>query len=80
MVIESGNELETPLMDSESPKTPEPQANATLKTGTLGRGRQKLFRDRTSSNSPQAATAPGPLTIVTANMTDTGSRPCHKRR
>ena len=58
-------------MDTESPKTPEPQAITTLKTGTLGRGRPKLVRDRISPNSPQAATAPGPLTIVTANMTDT---------
>ena len=71
MVIELDSESETPLMDTESPKIPEPQANTTLKTGSLGRGRPKLVRDRTSSNSPQAATAPGPLTIVTAKMTDT---------
>ena len=71
MVIESDSESETPLMNTESPKTPEPQANTTLKTGTVGRGRSKLVRDRTSSNSQQATTAPGPLTIVTANMTDT---------
>ena len=70
-MIESDSDSETPLMDSESPKIPEPQTNTTLKTGTLGRGRPKLVRDRTSPNSPQATTAPGPLTIVTANMTDT---------
>ena len=58
-------------MDTESPKIPEPHTNTTLKTGTLGRGRPKLVRDRTSPNSPQATTTPGPLTIVTANMTDT---------
>ena len=71
MVIESDSESETPLMDTQRPKTPEPQTNTTLKTGTLGRGRPKLVRDRTSPNYPQAATTPGPLTIVTANMTDT---------
>ena len=71
MVIESDSESQTPLMDTVSPKTTEPQANTTLKTGTLGRGRPKLVRDRTSPNSPQAATAPDPLTLVTANMTDT---------
>ena len=70
-VVESDSESETPLMDTESPKTPETQTNTTLKTGTLGRGRPKLFRDRTSPNSPQATTTPGSLTIVTANMTDT---------
>ena len=70
-MIESDSESETPLMDTESPKTPEPQTNTTLKTGTLGRGRSKLVRDRTRPNSPQATTTPGPLTIVTANMTDT---------
>ena len=70
-MIESDSESETTLMDTESSKTPEPQTNTTLKTGTLGRGRPNLVRDRTSPNSPQATTAPGPLTIVTANMTDT---------
>ena len=70
-VIESDSESETPLMDTTSPKTPEPQPNTTIKTGTIGRGRPKLVRDRTTSNSPQAATTTGPLTIVTANMTDT---------
>ena len=52
-------------------KDPEPDANSTLKTGLLGRWRPKLVQDRTSSNSSQAATAPGPLTIVAAKMTDT---------
>ena len=58
-------------MDTTSPKTPEPQPNTTIKTGTIGRGRPKLVRDRTTPNSPQATTTTGPLTIVTANMTDT---------
>ena len=58
-------------MDTTSPKTPEPQPNTTIKTGATGRGRPKLVRDRTASISPQAATTTGPLTIVTANMTDT---------
>ena len=71
MVIESDSESETPLMVTTSPKTPEPLPNTTIKTGTIGRGRPKLVRDRTTSNSPQAATTTGPLTIVTANMTDT---------
>ena len=70
-VIESDSESETPLMDTTSPKTPEPQPNTTIKTGTIGRGRPKLVRDRTTPNSPQATTTTGPLTIVTANMTDT---------
>ena len=70
-VIESDSESETPLMDTTSPKTPEPQPNTTIKTGKIGRVRPKLVRDRTASNSPQAATTTGPLTIVTANMTDT---------
>ena len=71
MVIGSDSKSETPLMDTESPRTPEPQTNTTLKRGTLERGRPKLARDRTSPNSPQAATTHGPLTIVTSNMTDT---------
>ena len=58
-------------MDTTSPNTPESQPNTTIKTGTIGRGRPKLVRDRTASNSPQAATTTGPLTIVTTNMTDT---------
>ena len=69
MVIESDSESETPLLDTESRKTPEPLANTTIK-GTLGRGRPKLVRDRTSSNSSQT-TAPGTLTIFATNMTDT---------
>ena len=70
-VIESDSESETPLLDTTSPKTPEPQPNTTIKTVTIGRGRPKLVRDRTTPNSPQATTTMGPLTIVTANMTDT---------
>ena len=69
-VIESDSEYETPSMDTESPKTPEPPANATVK-GTFGRGRPKLVRDRTNSNSSQTPTTPGALTIVAKNMTDT---------
>ena len=69
MVVESDSESETPLMDTESPKTPEPPANTTK--GTFGRGRPKLVRDRTSSNSSQTTTAPGLLTIVATNIRDT---------
>ena len=70
MVIESDSESETPLMDTESPKTPEPPANTTIK-GAFGRGTAKLVRDRTSSNSSQTTTTPGTLLIVATNMTDT---------
>ena len=70
MVIESGSESETPLMDTESPKTPELPANTTINS-TFGRGRPKLVRDRTNSNSSRTTTTPGALTIVTKNMTDT---------
>ena len=71
MVIESDSESETPLMDTESPKTPELPDNTTLKKSTFGRGRPKLVRDRTNSSSPQATTALGPLTITATNVTDT---------
>ena len=71
MVIESESESETPLMDTESPKTPELSDNTTLKKCTFGRCRPKLVRDRTNSNSPKATTALGPLTITATNMTDT---------
>ena len=70
-VVESDSELDTPLMDTESPKTPEHLDNTTLKKSTFRRGRPKLVRDRTNSNSPQASTAPGPLHIIATNMTDT---------
>ena len=70
-VIESDSELDTPLTDTENPKTPEHLDNTTLKKSTFGRGRPKLVRDRTNSNSPQASTAPGPLHIIATNMTDT---------
>ena len=70
-VIESLSESETPLMDTESPKTPEHLDNTTLEKSTFGRGMPKLVRDRTNSNSPQASTAPVPLTIIATNMTDT---------
>ena len=70
MVIESNSESEMPLMDTESPKTPELPANTTIKA-TFGRGRPKLVRDRTNSNSSQITTTPGALTIVAKSMTDT---------
>ena len=79
MVIDSEDDLETPLMDLISPKTPESPNTTVTKRGSIGRGRPKLIRDRTSTNSPQ--TSPdnnttqgsnmGPLTIITTNMTDT---------
>ena len=79
MVIDSEDDLETPLMDLISPKTPESPNTTVTKRGSIGRGRPKLIRDRTSTSSPQ--TTPdnnttqgsnmGPLTIITTNMTDT---------
>ena len=78
MVIESDRGSETPSMGTESPKTPEPLDNTTLKKTTFGRGRPKLIRDRTSPNSPQTPTAApmpessmGSLTIITTNTTAT---------
>ena len=50
-MIESDSESQTPSMDTESPKSPEPRDITTLKKSTFGRGRPKLFRDRTSPNS-----------------------------
>ena len=71
-MIESGSESETPLMDTESPKTPDPPMTTTT-SGAFGRGRPKLVRDRKSTSSPQktAHHTPGALTIVATNMTDT---------
>ena len=56
-------------MDTESPKTPDPPTTTTT-SGSFGRGRPKLVRDR---SSPQTTTqhTPGALTIVATNMTDT---------
>ena len=71
MLIESDSESETPLMDTESTKTPELPDNTTFIKSTFGRGRPKLVRDITNSNSPQATTAPVSLTITATNMTDT---------
>ena len=79
MVIDSKDDLETPLMDLISPKTPEFPNTTVTKRGSIDRGRPKLIRDRTSTSSPQ--TSPdntttqgsnmGPLNIITTNMTDT---------
>ena len=71
-VIESESEPETPLMDTESPKTPDPPMTTTT-SGSFGRGRPKLVRDRKSTSSPQTTAhhTPGALTIVATNMTDT---------
>ena len=73
MIIDSNTESETPLMEIDSPKTPELSIDTTIKKGTLGRGRPKLIRDRASPNTTNTPT-PGnnidPLTITTSNMTD----------
>ena len=71
-VIESESESETPLMDTESPKTPDPPTTTTT-SSSFGRGIPKLVRDRKSTSSPQttAQQTPGALTIVATNMTDT---------
>ena len=71
-MIESDSESETPLMDTESPKTPDPPMTTTT-SGSFGRGRPKLVRDRKSTSSPQTTAhhTPGALTIVATNMTDT---------
>ena len=79
MVIESEDELETPLMDIASPKTPEAPNNAATKKSTFGRGRPKHIRDRSSPKTPQTSpdknATPGndmtPLTITATNTTDT---------
>ena len=72
MVIESESESETHSMGTENPMmTSELPDNTTLIKSTFGRGRPKLVRDRTNSNSSQATTAQCPLTITATNMTDT---------
>ena len=61
-------------MDIDSPKTPEPPIDTTIKKSTFGRGRPKLIRDRASpnrANTPMPRSSTGPLTITTSNMTDT---------
>ena len=71
-VIESDSESETTLMDTESPKTQDPPMTTTT-SGSFGRGRPKLVRDRKSTSSPQTTAhhTPGALTIVATNLTDT---------
>ena len=71
-VIESDSESETPLMDTENPKTPDLPMTTTT-SGSFGRGRPKLVSDRKSTSSPQTTAhhTPGALTIVATNMTDT---------
>ena len=79
MVIDSEDDSEAPLMDLVNPKTPESPNTTVTKRGSIGRGRPKLIRDRTSPNSPQTSpgnkptqrNSMGPLTILTTNMTDT---------
>ena len=79
MVIDSEDDPEALLMDLVNPKTPEFPNTTVTKRGSIGRGRPKLTRDRTSSNSPQTSpdnnptqgSSMGPLTITTTNMTDT---------
>ena len=74
MVIDSDIESEAPSMDTESPKTPEPIEDITIKRSTFGRGRLKSIRDHASPNSvntPMPENSIGTLTITTPNMTDT---------
>ena len=76
VVIDSEDDSEAPLMDLVNPKTPE---SPNTKRGSIGRGRPKLIRDRTSSNWPRTSpdnnptqgSSMGPLTIIVTNMTDT---------
>ena len=73
---------EAPQMETESPKTPEPLDNATLKRSTFGRGKPKTTGDRPSPGSPLETSGKiptlddnmGPLTINTGHMTETEIR------
>ena len=74
---ESESEAEVPQMETESPKTPEPTTNTTLKRSTFGRGKPKTTGDHTSPGSPletpgkvPALDNMGPLTINTGHMTE----------
>ena len=61
-------------MDKESPKTPEPIEDTTIKRSSFGRGRPKSIRDHASPNlvnRPIPGINIGPLTITTSSMTDT---------
>ena len=74
MIIDSDAESDAPSMDIDSPKTPEPPIDTTIKKSTFGRGRPKLIRDRATSNTankPMPGSSTGPLTITTSNMADT---------
>ena len=65
---------EAPLLDMESPKTPELIEDTTKKRSTFGRGSPNIIRDRSSPISvktPMPGNSMGPPTITTRNMTDT---------
>ena len=74
-IIESNNEPETPPPGRSSPTALDQPDKATVTKSTFDRGRPKSIRDRQSSSLPQNAQEKvnnaGPLTIITANMTDT---------
>ena len=79
---ESEPEAEAPLMETESPKAPEPSDHATLKRSTFGRGKPKTTGDRPSPGSsletpgkiPALDDIMDPLTINTGHMTETEIR------
>ena len=78
MVIESDSESETPLMDTESPKTPELPDNAALKQYIRARQtktgpRPHQFKLSTSNNRT------GPVDHNRNEHDGHGSRPCHRR-
>ena len=75
-MIESDNEPETPPPETSSLAALDQSDNATVKKSRFGRGRPlKLIRDGQNSSphqsSPGGANNTAPLTITTANMTDT---------
>ena len=82
MDSESEPEAEAPQKETESPKTPDPSGNATLKRSTFGRGKPKISGDRPSQGSPSETPGKipalddnmGPLTINTGHMTETENR------
>ena len=65
MVIDFEDDSEAPLMDLVNPKTSESPKTTVTKRGSIGRGRPKLIRDRTSPNSPQTSPDNKPITIHT---------------
>ena len=74
--MESDNEPETPPPERSNQTTQGQTDNARVNKGTFGRGKPKLIREGSGSSSPRNTPEEtdhsiGPLTITTANMTDT---------